>query len=71
MAKDFNDFKNFYFDNVVFRLQNELAHSVNPRNLSSEEIMELTSGNCIGADIKALEHYHKWLTENFNITPKN
>lgn len=71
MSKDFNDFQNYYLDNVVSKLKNELSHSVNTRNLSSEEIVELTSGNCIGADLKALEHYHKWLTENYNITPKN
>lgn len=71
MSKDFKDFKNYYLDNVVLKLKNELSHSVNTRNLSSEEIVELTSGNCIGADLKALEHYHKWLIENYNITPKN
>lgn len=70
MSCDFKDFENHYFDNVLPKLRNELESSFS-RNSSLEDIVGKTVGNSLGADITTLSHYHKWLTENFNITPKN
>lgn len=70
MSCDFKDFQNYYLDSVVPKLKNELEASFTGR-MSPEEIVGASAGNCLGADIVALSHYHKWLTENFNITPKN
>lgn len=70
MSCNFKDFENHYFDNVLPKLRNELESSFS-RNSSLEDIVGKTVGNSLGADIAILSHYHKWLTENFNITPKN
>lgn len=67
---DFENFKNYYLDNIVPKLRSELESSFT-RKMSPEEIIGSTVGNSLGADITILGHYHKWLTENFNITPKN
>lgn len=71
MSCDFKDFQNYYLNKVIPKLQNELENSFkkNPTNL--EEITGNITGNSLGADIVALSHYHKWLTENFDIKPKN
>ncbi len=70
MSCDFKDFQNYYLDSVVPKLRNELESSFS-KNMNLEDIIGASVGNCLGADIVSLSHYHKWLTENFNITPKD
>lgn len=70
MSCSFKDFENHYFDNVLPKLRIELENSFK-RPLSMDEIVGTTVGNSLGADITLLSHYHKWLTENFDIKPKN
>lgn len=70
MSIDFKDFQNYYFDKIEPKLRFNLESSFTGK-MSAEEIVGATVGNCLGADVSILSHYHKWLTENYNITPKS
>ena len=69
MSCEFKDFQNHYFDNVLPKLKKELENSFKSP-LSLEDVVGTTVGNSLGADIVILEHYHRWLIENYDIKPK-
>ena len=70
MSCNFKDFENYYLNKVLPKHKDVVKSSFKGK-LSPEDLIGNTLGTSIGSSLVILSHYHKWLTENFDIKPKN